>query len=148
MFRNINNVSMLKPLFYEHPLHLSVLVYENWEMVDPWEIAFDSASPDCSAYILGLFINGGRSGGQDMHDAEDAGNEVATYWAPVPDGGFNSDFNNAPVVLRLYDWIMSNESLSANIGRFIDGDIENLYIRCNWYYRELNDTLHASDSYS
>lgn len=81
MFRNIHNVSMLKPLFNDHPLHLSATIYDDWAMEQPWSIAFDSASPDCSAYIYGLFINGGRSGSQNVELVNDENDySIATYW--------------------------------------------------------------------
>lgn len=164
VFHYINNVSFLKPVS-EHALHLSVAVYSLSSMDDSskWNAVFDSAKAEDAEFVEALLINNAANNAEtDKTEMSLAGKTVyssfGSRWIkPVNEGyvfGFGPECNNAPVNLRLYDWLSANADKSKKdydqFKAFNKGT--KLYLRTEWYYTTQDASgqlsYHKSDMYS
>lgn len=160
IFHYVNNVSFLKPVS-EHPLNLSISIYDDYSMSSlesRWPADFDSANPDCSSFIEALLINNAENNlSTEETETYPSGQPVyssfGTQWMkPVyvsGDFGFGVEYNNAPVVVHLYDWLLSNSATTGKASELTKNS--KLYLRSEWYYTTLsngNTVYHKSDAYS
>ena len=159
IFYYLNNVSFLKAPADE-PTNLCMWFYTSPEMseslsvspttgeetpLDGVPVVFDSANEYDRQFIEALLINNVENGEySSIEEGRDF--EHGTQWmAPVSSDGFGEEYNNAPVNVKLVNWALSNQNLSAWASRFNKNT--KLYAKYIWYYM-LDGVVHASDVYS
>lgn len=128
-----------------------------------WNAVFDSANAADAEFVEALLVNNAvndiETNSTEMNSAgQTVYGSFGSHWVkPVSDGrvfGFGPECNNAPVTLRLYDWLSANASKNKkDYDQFTSfGKDTKLYLRTEWYYTTQDASgqpaHHKSDMYS